>query len=183
MTKFDDAFTASPEDARVAYEGLVDKVDAYVTSLGISLYVQDELPAFMGNVYNGILPSDMDMLTYTELASLMSAHMEWTRYVQAHLTRVQSDVLVLTEQLNAVKSAIVRQRGKDSLESDRRYISVNVALAEMRALLLHLEAADRMNTKSYTTLSRVVTVRGQDQDTAQRVHSIERGHALLGRKP
>jgi hypothetical protein len=60
---------------------------------------------------------------------------------------------------------------------------VNVALAEMRALLLHLEAADRMNTKSYTTLSRVVTVRGQDQDTAQRVHSIERGHALLGRKP
>lgn len=183
MTKFDDAFTASPEDARVAYEGVVDKVGAYVTSLGIALYTDDALPAFMGNVYNGILPPDLDTLTYTELASLMSAHMEWTRYVQAHLTRVQSDVLVLTEQLGAIKSAVTRQRGKDSIESDRRYIAVNVALAEMRALLLHLEAADRMNTKSYTTLSRVVTVRGQDQETAVRVNSIERGHALLGRRP
>ncbi|MGA1354398.1 MAG: hypothetical protein ACO32I_06455 [Candidatus Limnocylindrus sp.] len=182
MTKFDDAFTASPEDARVAYDGVTSKVDTYLTSLGITLYEGDQLPTYVGNLYNGILPPDLDVLTYTELAALMSAHMEWTRYVQAHLTRVQSDVLVLTEQLGAIKSAVTRQRGKDAIESDRRYIAVNVSLAEMRALLLHLEAADRMNTKSYTTLSRVVTVRGQDQDTATRVNSIERGHALLGRR-
>jgi len=182
MTRFDDAFSASPEDARVAYEGVTEKVSAHLMSLGIALYESDALPSYMGTVYNGILPADLDVLTYNELAALMSAHMEWTRYVQAHLTRVQSEVLVLTEQLGAIKSAITKQRGKEALESDRRYIGVNVAFAEMRALQLHLEAADRMNTKSYTTLSRVVTVRGQDQETATRVNNIERGHALMGRR-
>jgi hypothetical protein len=182
MTRFDDAFSASPEDARVAYEGVTEKVANHLDALGITLYESDDLPSYLGGAYNGILPGDLDVLTYNELAALMSAHMEWTRYVQAHLTRVQSEVLVLGEQISAIKSAIVRQRGKESLESDRRYIAVNVALAEMRALQMHLEAADRMNTKSYTTLSRVVTVRGQDQETSARVNNIERGHALMGRR-
>lgn len=179
MANFKAALTASPEEASAAYGGVTSRTESTLTRLGINpMY---EAPTCEGAPYSGALPEDLDSLTYTQLSDLMRANTDWNRYLNSHRTAISNEILIAKEQLKSVKAAIIVQRGKESLECDHRYIDHNVALAELECLRAILDMALQGAKDSYKLLSRVVTVRGQDQDRVQRSENFERGYALRRR--
>jgi hypothetical protein len=175
MVNFDQALTATPEQAKQAYAGVTDRVSDTLTSLGVS--VTTTQPALHGQTYHGELPSNLDQLSYDQLSELMRANVEWNRYLNGHRTAVNNDLTVARQQLSAVKSAIVKQRGKDSLECDTRFININVEICELEALCAALDTAIQGAKDAYKLLSRSVTIRGQDQERVARTDNFERGWA------
>lgn len=175
MPSFESALTATPEAAKDAYTGVTDRVTNTLTELGVQVVTAQ--PHLDGNTYHGELPPNLDELSYDDLSELMRANVEWNRYLNGHRTAVNSELNVAKQQQAAVKSAIVKQRGKDSLECDTRYITLNVQICELEALCDALDMAIQGAKDTYKLLSRSVTIRGQDQERVARTDNFERGWA------
>lgn len=175
MPNFENALTATPEDAKKAYNGITDRVANTLSDLGIRTLT--EQPHLMGDTYYGALPENMDELSYNQLSELMRANVEWNRYLNGHRTAVNSELNVAKQQQAAVKSAIIKQRGKECLECDTRYITLNVQICELEALCDALDMAIQGAKDAYKLLSRSVTIRGQDQERVARTDNFERGWA------
>lgn len=181
MTNFTNALSASPEEARDAYAGVADTVARALDQLGVDIVTAP--PTLCGEGYRGGLPNDLDSLSYDRLSELMRANTEWNRYLQGHRTVVTNELNVTKQQISAVRSAIIKQRGKECLECDVRYLSLNVELCELDALCAALNTAIQGAKDAYKLLSRLITIRGQDQERSQRVDNFERGWATgEGRK-
>lgn len=172
---FDTALTATPEAAKDAYSGVTERVARTLDDLGVRTITQH--PRLGGEVYHGELPENMDELSYDDLSELMRANVQWNRYLNGHRTAVNSELNVAKQQQAAVKSAIIKQRGKDALECDTRYISLNVQICELEALCDALDMALQGAKDTYKLLSRSVTIRGQDQERVARTDNFERGWA------
>jgi hypothetical protein len=179
MTNFRKALTASPEEASEAYGGVTERIADTLGRLGIPTGAPS--PTCEGVPYSGSLPEDLDSLSYAALSNLMRANVEWNRYLHEHRTAISNEVIIAKEQLKAVRAAIIQQRGKDSLECDLRYINHNVARAELECLCAVLDTALQGAKDTYKLLSRVVTVRGQDQERVTRNENFSRGYT--GNRP
>lgn len=175
MPNFENALTATPESAKEAYNGVNERVSNTLSELGVQVITAQ--PNLRGNSYYGELPENLDELSYDALSELMRANVEWNRYLNGHRTAVNSELNVAKQQQTAVKSAIVKQRGKDSLECDTRYITLNVQICELEALCAALDMAIQGAKDTYKLLSRSVTIRGQDQERVARTDNFERGWA------
>ena len=175
MPSFENALTATPEDAKEAYNGVTNRVANTLNELGVRVIT--EQPNLRGDSYYGELPDNMDALSYDDLSDLMRANVEWNRYLNGHRTAVNSELNVTKQQQAAVKSAIIKQRGKESLECDTRYILLNVQICELEALCAALDMAIQGAKDTYKLLSRSVTIRGQDQERVTRTDNFERGWA------
>lgn len=175
MPSFENALTASPEDAKQAYVGVTDRVAETLAGLGVRTIIDQ--PTLHRQAYHGELPENMDELSYDQLSELMRANVEWNRYLNGHRTAVNSELNVTKQQQAAVRSAIIKQRGKDALECDTRYITLNVQICELEALCDALDMAIQGAKDAYKLLSRSVTIRGQDQERLQRTDNLERGWA------
>lgn len=175
MPNFDNALTATPEAAKEAYTGVTDRVTETLSELGVRAITNQ--PSLRGDDYHGELPENMDELSYDNLSELMRANVEWNRYLNGHRTAVNSELNVAKQQQAAVKSAIIKQRGKESLECDTRYIMLNVQICELEALCDALDMAIQGAKDTYKLLSRSVTIRGQDQERVARTDNFERGWA------
>lgn len=175
MPNFDNALIATPEAAKDAYAGITDRVSETLAELGVRT-ITDQ-PNLRGDIYYGELPENMDELSYDDLSDLMRANVEWNRYLNGHRTAVNSELSITKQQQAAVKSAIIKQRGKDSLECDTRYIVLNVQICELESLCAALDMAIQGAKDAYKLLSRSVTIRGQDQERVSRTDNFERGWA------
>ena len=175
MANFSNALTASPEEARDAYANIASNVANTLNALGVNITTNQ--PTLYGAEYQGSLPKNLDSLSYDQLAELMRANVEWNRYLQGHRTVVNNELSVTKQQLASVKSAIIKQRGKESLECDVRYLTLNVELCELDSLCAALDTAIQGAKDAYKLLSRLVSIRGQDQERAQRTDNFERGWA------
>lgn len=175
MTNFSNALTATPEEARDAYDGIADSVARTLHTLGVSVVTPS--PVLDGALYEGSLPEDLDEVSYDRLSQLMRCNVEWNRYLQGHRTTVNNELNVLKSQTSAVRSAIIKQRGKESLECDVRYLALSVELCELESLSAALDTAIQGAKDAYKLLSRLITIRGQDQERSHRVDNFERGFA------
>lgn len=176
--RLSDALTASPEQARTAYEGIGDSVNEILHTAGVSLGNLASRPRYNGHEYDGSMPENMDELSYDEIANLMRANAEWTRYLLGHMTQVQVELKIVEQQISAVKSSITRTRGKEYVDSDLRYIELNVQQTTLKCLATAFEAAHQIAKDAYKVLSRQVTIRGQDQERERRNDNFERGRTI-----
>lgn len=177
MAKFNDALSLSPTDARAAYEDIGGRVNETLANLGVVLEGSTP-PSANGQPYDGSLPPNLDELSYDALSELMRANTEWSRYLQGHHTSITNDKRIAQQQLDAVKSAIIHQRGKDHLMCDVRYVEINVQVTELECLEAAFDAAIQNAKDVYRMLSRAVTIRGQDQERVTRSENLERGFVI-----
>ena len=132
-------------------------------------------------MYDGAIPENIEELGYDEISSLMRANTEWNRYLLGHLTSVQVEMKITQEQISAVKSSITKKRGKESVDSDLRYIQLNVELTTLKCLDMAFTTAIQNAKDAYKILSRLVTIRGQDSERERRNESLDRGYTIRGR--
>ena len=178
--KLEQALTATPEQAREAYAGISDKVAEMLGNAGLSLDNMTTQPYYGGVVYDGTIPENIEQLGYDEISALMRANTEWNRYLLGHLTAVQVEMKITQEQISAVKSSIAKKRGKDCVDSDLRYIQLNVELTTLKCLDMAFTTAIQNAKDAYKILSRLVTIRGQDSERERRNESLDRGYAIRG---
>ena len=180
--KLEDALTATPEQATEAYDGVRENVSAHLQKVGLDLNALSTKPLLDGHEYDGTLPDNFEDLDYNGLTQLMAANVEWSRYLLGHLTQVEIEIKILQNQLSSVKSSIVKKRGKDSVESDLRYIRLNTEYTTLLCLKQAFDTAIQIAKDVYKVLSRTVTVRGQDQERVQRGENVGRGRVQFGRR-
>ena len=171
--KFDDALNVPPSEVKSLYDGVMGRVDRKLNSLGIPS--EPDTPTYNQAHYNGQLPSDLDALTYSELTNLLAANVGWTRYLNHHRTNIENHLTVCSRQLDALKASLIKKKGKDVYKSDRRYIVLDVDVAELECLLRCLDTALQVSKDGYKLLSRAVTIRGQDQERVQRHDNVSKG--------
>ena len=176
--KLEESYSVTPEEAIKAYESVPTEVSACLSDMGVELSDSPRQIMYGELPYNGTLPRDYYTFSNDQLAELMSVHNEWTRYVQGLLAHVENMFRIATEKRAAAKSAIIKQRSKEVVECDRRYIIANQEYSHWRSVKTILEAADRGNSGVYQTLSRTITLRGQDQEQSSRQNSVSRGYAF-----
>lgn len=159
-----------------AYENIPFSSKARLALLGINTEVsEDELPSVNDEPYRGVLPEDLDSLSTSDISNMMSAHIIWTRYVQGLLSDATVKLNCSSQILSAVKSALIKEVGKDTYEFNEEYMKAMCSYQECSAIKTYLESAEKMCTQNYKVLSRVITLRGQDSDTTSRLNNIQAG--------
>lgn len=157
------------------YENIPFSTKARLALAGINTEVyEEELPDVNSEPYRGVLPKDLDSLSISDISDLMSAHVIWTRYVQGLLSDATVKLNCSQQILNSVKSALIKEVGKDSYEFNEDYLKAMCSYQEASAVKTYLESAQSMCNQNYKVLSRLITLRGQDQDTSSRLSNIQR---------
>ncbi len=167
------------------YENIPFSSKARLALLGINTEVsEEELPNVNDEPYRGVLPEDLDSLSTSDISNIMSAHIIWTRYVQGLLSDATVKLNCASQILSAVKSALIKEVGKDSFEFNDDYMKAMCSYQECSAMKTYLESAQNMCTQNYKVLSRVITLRGQDADTTSRLNNIQAGFSnVKGSRP
>ena len=169
---------ATPEQINDAFKSVAYEARRALESKGLRVCDHTELdrPRFRsGEVYDGRLPRDLDQLPNDDVVELLAVHAQWVAYVNGYMSEVSAQRVAVVKKEKAIKAAIVSERGKDKVDSDRRYIEVASELAHWDATLCYLEGIKSTASNDYKTLSRTVTVRGQDMDMNSRHNSAQRG--------
>jgi hypothetical protein len=127
-----------------------------------------------GTLYDGRIPTDLDQLPNDDVVELLAVHAQWVAYVNGSLSDAQAKRSAVVKKEKAIKASIVAERGKDKVDADRRYVEVSSELAYWDAMLCYLEGIKSTASNDYKTISRTVTVRGQDHDMHTRHNNIQR---------
>lgn len=168
---------ASPEQINDAFSDLASDARAALASRGLRVCDDSELdrPRMRGGeLYDGRIPPHLDQLPNDEVVELLAVHAQWVAYVNGSLSDASAHRTAVVKKEKAVKAAIIAERGKDKVDADRRYIEVSSELAYWDAMLCYLEGIKSTASNDYKTLSRTVTVRGQDMDMHSRHNNAQR---------
>jgi len=170
--------SASAYDIARRFDTIVESARSAVESKGLRIPDSSDTDRpFMsdGTLYDGCLPSNLEMLPNGDLVELMSVHAAWVSYVNAVLGDAQAELDVIKAKEKAVRSAVLKEVGKEEVDCDKRYIDVAAELAYHNAYLGYVEAIKSSASSGYKTLSRVITVRGQDVEMQGRYGNAQRG--------
>ena len=169
---------ATPAQINDAFKDVATQARASLMQRGLRVCddVNDDRPRFRnGDIYDGRLPRDLDQLPNDEVVELLAVHAQWVAYVNGYMSEVSAQRTAVVKKEKAIKAAIIAERGKDKVDSDRRYIEVASELTHWDATLCYLEGIKSTASNDYKTLSRTVTVRGQDMDMHSRHNNAQRG--------
>jgi hypothetical protein len=163
------------KDIIQTYKSIPDDVKSFLELSGIKVEDESAKPTFNGSAYNGSIPNNLDSLDTGEIAELMAAHISWTRYVNGALSDAIAKLKCYEEALSAVKSYIIKHKGKDSLEFDEDYISANYNVTWWSTTKTYLESVSSACSHNYKVISRVITLRGIDHEQNVRASSVKKG--------
>ena len=169
---------ATPEQINAAFRDVASDARASLAARGLRVCddIEMDRPRFRsGQLYDGRLPRDLDQLPNDDVVELLAVHAQWVAYVNGYMSEVSAQRAAVIKKEKAIKAAIVAERGKDKVDSDRRYIEVASELTHWDAMLCYLEGIKSTASNDYKTLSRTVTVRGQDMDMNSRHNNAQRG--------
>jgi hypothetical protein len=165
VKKINDTYLSVPEEVKLE-----------LAKMGIQLDMSEEdKPHFRGDKYCGVPPKNLDELDTSELAELMSAHISWTRYINGALSDAVVQLRCREDALSAIKQSIIKSKGKDCVEFDDDYLIANYNVLWWSAMKSYLESAETMCAQNYKVISRIVTLRGQDQEQNIRLNSVKSG--------
>lgn len=159
------------------YQSIPDDVKASLELSGIRAEYESAKPTFNGEAYTGIIPENLDQLDTAEIAELMTAHIAWTRYVNGALSDATAKLKCFEDTLSAIKAVVVKAKGKDSFEFDEDYITANYNVLWWSTTKTYLESVNTSCSNNYKVISRIVTLRGIDQEQTIRVNSVKNGSA------
>jgi hypothetical protein len=165
------------------YLSIPDDVKTALIGMGVPVNPIEDSISFNGEPYCGILPKSLDDLDTSDIVSLMSAHIAWTRYINGLLSDAIVQLKCREDALSAIKATLIKTKGKDSVEFDQDYIKANSSVLWWSTMKIYLESASDMCAQHYKVLSRVVTLRGQDQEQVIRVNTAARGNESTRRRP
>lgn len=170
--------SASVVDIARRFDNLVDKARSAVEAKGLRIpdSAEHDRPFMSDGVqYDGRLPPNLEMLPNGDLVELMSVHASWVSYVNSVLGHAHAELEVIKAKEKATRSAIIKERGKEVVDCDRRYIDVAGELAYQNAYVGYIEAIKSTASSDYKTLSRIITIRGQDFEMQGRAMNAQRG--------
>lgn len=169
---------ASPEDIDNAFRELPANARSTLEERGFR--VPDDLeydrPTYNNGYYDGTLPRNLDQLPNHEVVELMAVHAEWMRYVNGSVAEATAHKTMLAKKEKAIRASITKERGKEHVDSDVRYIEVSADVTYWDTILGYLEAIRANASNDYKILSRIVTVRGQDIEVSARVNNVRHGY-------
>jgi len=175
----DHALTATPEEIEDAYSQTASEARSSLEEMGIRVpdCPMNDRPSLRdGEFYSGQLPSNLDELSNSEIVEVMAKHLEWIRYINGHLADSQVKKKIAARKVKAVESSVATTRGKDAVDSDRRCLQASAFdLSLHDARLTYLEAIKANAAQDYKTLSRIITIRGLDQEAQMRINSVQKG--------
>jgi hypothetical protein len=164
------------------YTSVPQEVKTALIGMGISIEMSEqEKPTFNSEPYCGVLPTNLDDLETSEIVELMSAHIVWTRYVNGLLSDATVQLRCREDALSAIKQSVIKSKGKDVFEYDADYLDANHSVLWYSALKTYLETASDMCSTNYKVLSRVITLKGQDQEQNIRLNSAKNGASNASR--
>lgn len=169
---------ASPEKIAETYDPVPSSARATLEERGFRVPddVSRDRPHYDGAHYDGTLPRNLDQLPNDDVVELMAVHAEWMRYVNGSIAEAQAHRTAVAKKEKAMRASIIKERGKDAVESDVRYIDSGAELAYWDTILGYLEAIRSNASNDYKILSRIVTVRGQDLEMGNRVNNVRHGY-------
>lgn len=169
---------ATPEKIAEAYDPVPASARALIEQKGFRIPddASRDRPVYAGAHYDGTLPKDLDQLPNDEVVELMVVHAEWMRYINGSIAEATANKTAVAKKEKAIRSSIIKERGKDHVDSDVRYIEVGADLAYWDTIVSYLEAIKTNASNDYKILSRIVTVRGQDLEMSGRAHNIRHGY-------
>lgn len=167
---------ASPEDIKASFDNVAQEARSELERKGLRVHDnnQDRPRMTDGSLYDGRLPANLDQVPNDEVVELLAVHAQWVAYVNGVLSDVSAKRSSLQKKEKAIKAAILAERGKDKVDADRRYIEVAQEMAYYDAMLCYIEGIKSTASNDYKTLSRTVTVRGQDMDMNVRAQRTQR---------
>lgn len=169
---------ATPERINAAFGTIPSSARSMIEGKGFRVPddVNRDRPVYGQQYYDGTLPRNLDQLPNDEVVELMAVHAEWMRYINGSIAEAQANRTAVAKKEKAVRASIIKERGKDSVDSDVRYIDVSADLAYWDTIVNYLEAIRSNASNDYKILSRIVTVRGQDMEMGARVSNVRHGY-------
>lgn len=200
--RFNPSLEMSIEDGIDLYESRAQGAQQSLISKG---FISPEPPSYktengLIQSYRGELPSDLTVISDTQLGTYMSLLSSWNHYVQCQLAEANIQLAktkAIMEHVEA-KLRITYQRdeeGKkrsnperdDYVRSDKRYIEAQSNVIYWEAMYTYIKAIANAAESAFSAVSRRITQRGQEIDRNNRTGSVN-GHTnpsgpLFGRRP
>ena len=169
MKKFSDAFVMSPEDINRAFSTIDKKVNDRLSNiLGVN-------PMITAPSFSGQLPDNLELLSNHEIAQFMGLNNEWAAYLRDQHSELEVQMAIVKEKEAAIKSSLLRVMDKSLIPSDARYVDVIETKLYFDSLAkkveIHLKRADN----NYKVLSRIISLRQQDEEKSRRTNSVRSG--------
>ena len=169
MKKFSDAFVMSPEDINRAFSTIDKKVNNQLSNiLGVNPMITQ--PSFSGQ-----LPDNLELLSNHDIAQFMGLNNEWAAYLRDQHSELEVQMAIVKEKEAAIKSSLLRVMDKNLIPSDARYVDVIETKLYFDSLAkkveIHLKRADN----NYKVLSRIISLRQQDEEKSRRTNSVRSG--------
>lgn len=139
--------------------------------------------------YRGELPTDLTEQTDQQLGWYLSMLSTWNAYVQTKLaeadlnrTITEEKLKFLTAKLNVAlighkhgTKALTGPQVKAIVESDRRYVEINITFCSNEATYKMVKAAAESAETNWWTVSRRITQRGQELERDRRTPAAGQG--------
>lgn len=170
MKKFSDAFVMSPDDITRALSRIEEKVKNTLNNIigGKNMILKP--PHFTGEI-----PQNIEMLSNSEIAMIMGENNAWVAYLRDQLSDIEIQISVCKEQESSVKSSLLRIMDKNLIASDARYVDVVENKLYFEALAKKVEIHLKRGDNNYKVLSRVITLRQNDEEKNRRHNSVQSG--------
>lgn len=142
------------------------------------------LPTKPTNGFNGIIPSSITDLGDDELGDLLQQFSNWCGFVGAEFAKAESELEVAKAQLDFIQSSVrialkVQQEGRMTVQdkTDAMRNDVRVSSAHSKYLFHFtkfnvLKSLKDMSQRSWETVSRRITQRGQDIERMRRGETV-----------
>ncbi len=162
---------------KLQQEGFYMPHAPYYQNGGVSTYYRGELPSNLTEI------SDQQLGWYLSMLSTWNAYVQ-TKLAEADLNRsiTEEKLKFLTAKLNV--ALIGHKQGNKNLtapqvkavvESDRRYVDINIQFITNEAVYKMVKAAAEAAETNWWTVSRRITQRGQELERDRRTPSAGQG--------